>query len=106
MAKRRNPRTPPPPAEHRGPFILFLGIAGLFVWLLGPVAWSFGRGDLEDMADGRMQPGGKILTQIGVAFGLIGTLLLFGSLLVGIVAAFLFVFLGIDAEGVIPQGPR
>jgi len=64
---------------HRGGTVLALGIlslvAGLFLVPLGVVAWIMGSKDLKGMDEGRIDPAGRSLTQIGKVFG-IGSMIL------------------------------
>lgn len=70
---------------HRGPVILVLGILGFLVCqIFAPIAWVMGRADLREMDAGRMDPTGKGLTQAGMILGIIGTLLIVVSVVVGI----------------------
>jgi predicted Zn finger-like uncharacterized protein len=62
---------------HRGVLILVLGILGLTVCgLMGPVAWTMGNQDLQEIRAGRMDPDGEGLTQGGRICGMIATGLL------------------------------
>lgn len=71
-------------APHRGVLILVLGILGLvgFCPLLGPVAWIMGKGDMEEIDAGRMEPEGRGLTQAGMVCGIVATLLMILGLVV------------------------
>lgn len=100
------PQTPPTsqqPAPHRAGLVLALGLVGLGVWILGPVAWALGKADLEDMHDGHVDPSGRLLTRVGMILGILGTLAMVLALLTAIGAAGAFVFFGVDSEGVIPE---
>lgn len=77
---------------HRGGLILTLGILGLVCcFICGIVAWVLGSGDLKEMAAGRMDPAGKGLTQAGKICGMISVILQ----IVGFVIWFLLMSLGI-----------
>lgn len=72
--------SPMPPGgmvkPHRGAVVLVLGILGLLLcFILGIVAWVMGTGDLHEMAEGRMDPSGRGLTQAGKILGIIATCL-------------------------------
>ena len=72
-------------APHRGVTILVLGIIGLLLCqFLGIPAWIMGKGDLERIDRGEMDPEGRSLTQVGMILGMISVGLLIISLLVGI----------------------
>ncbi len=63
---------------HRGTLVLILGIVS-FVCCLGPIvgipAWIMGNKDLKEMQEGRMDPSGQSLTNIGRILGMIGSIL-------------------------------
>ncbi|HEU6448294.1 MAG TPA: DUF4190 domain-containing protein [Verrucomicrobiae bacterium] len=62
---------------HRGTLILVFGILGLLVCApLGIAAWIMGSGDLNEMAAGTMDPGGRGMTQAGKICGIIATILM------------------------------
>ena len=72
-----------PKAPHRGSLIKTLGLLGLvggFLFLvplfLGPLAWFWGRRDLEAMAQGRMDARGEADTRLGHYCGIGASLLL------------------------------
>jgi hypothetical protein len=77
------PPFPPPIAPtgmpmqpHRGGLILALGIIGIVLcFVCGIFAWVMGNTDLREMDAGRMDPGGRSLTQAGKICGIIGTIL-------------------------------
>ena len=62
---------------HRGSTVLALGILSLVVCapVLGPIAWSMGHTDLNEIRAGRMDPDGEGLTNAGKICGMIGTIL-------------------------------
>ncbi len=69
---------------HRGTLILVLGILSLVVCnLLGIFAWIMGRNDLAAMRAGRMDRSGQTMTNIGQILGIIGTVLIGVSVLMG-----------------------
>lgn len=77
----------------RGTLILVLGILSIVICaLLGPFAWLMGKGDLEKMDQGAMDPSGRDLTKAGMICGIIGTVLL----VLGLVW---FLFVGLAAAG-------
>jgi hypothetical protein len=63
--------------QHRGVQILVFGILSLVVCpIFGPVSWSMGDTDLQEMASGRMDATGRDMTQAGRICGIVGTVLL------------------------------
>ena len=77
---------------HRGTLILVLGILSLVLCApLGIFAWIMGGNDLNEMAAGTMDPSGRDTTKAGRICGIIGTVLLAFSVLIGIGVALLFV---------------
>ena len=57
---------------HRGGTVLTLGILGLVCCFpLGIAAWVMGATDLGEIRNGRMDPEGKSLTQVGMILGII-----------------------------------
>ena len=70
---------------HRGTLILVLGILSLVICApLGIFAWIMGNGDIREMAAGTMDPSGRDTTNAGRICGIIGTVLLALSVLLGI----------------------
>jgi len=70
---------------HRGTLILVLGILGLVICgPLGIAAWIMGNGDLKQIDAGTMDASGRGMTNAGRICGMIATILLGISLLVGI----------------------
>ncbi len=69
---------------HRGDTIQLLGILSFFLapHILGPIAWIMGRGDLREMDEGRMDPGGRQATQTGKTCGMIATIIWYSISLV------------------------
>ena len=62
---------------HRGVTILVFGILGLVVCQLFVIAaWRMGDTDLEDMANGSMDPTGRDMTKAGRICGIVATALL------------------------------
>jgi hypothetical protein len=57
--------------------IFTLGILSLFTipFVLGPIAWVLGNGDLKLMRAGRMDPEGLDMTSTGRLLGMIATIL-------------------------------
>lgn len=72
--RRRNPKHLKP---HRGGVVLTLGILsvvmGICGLIFGPIAWTMGKNDLEEIARGRMDPSGEGTTKAGKICGIIGT---------------------------------
>lgn len=70
----------------RGTLILVLGVLSLLGCVpLGPVAWWMGIHDVLLMADGQMDPTGKVRTDIGRFLGMVATVLTCFALLAGLV---------------------
>jgi hypothetical protein len=91
---------------HRGGMILTLGILGLvsvFVCCLGlllsPFAWIMGNQDLAEIRAGRMDPEGEGMTQAGRICGIIGTIILILSVVVGVVYFFLMFAVAASSKG-------
>ena len=81
----------PQPAAHRGGLVLTLGILGLVVCVIcGIIAWVMGKGDLQKMDAGLMDPAGRGLTQAGKICGMI-------SVIVGCVVAVIWLIVAIGA---------
>lgn len=73
---------------HRGSIILVFGILGLVVCqLFGIAAWLMGNTDLNEMAQGRMDPSGKDLTKAGRICGIVATAILIFQLVILVVVA-------------------
>lgn len=86
--------------EHRGGLILALGIIGLVMscFPVGIVAWVMGNGDLKAMEEGRMDPEGKQLTQVGKILGMVSVILaVVGMCLAFAYFAFFFAVIGAGA---------
>jgi hypothetical protein len=77
--RRRGPRYAP----HRGGLILAFGILGLVVPIpiFGPLAWIMGNNDMGEIREGRMDPEGETLTNVGRILGMVSTILLLVGLL-------------------------
>lgn len=72
---------------HRGSLILAFGILGLVVCqFFGIAAWLMANKDLEEMANGWMDPTGRDLTNGGRICGMVACALLVLSILVVILA--------------------
>ena len=57
---------------HRGTMLLIFGVLGLVCCLVfGILAWVMGSGDLQEMAEGRMDPSGEGLTKAAKILGMI-----------------------------------
>lgn len=108
MAKRERKRAvadqPAQPAEaatvellpHRGWLVLLLGAVSLVCPIVGPVAWTMGKADLEDMAAGERATGGRLLTRIGMIGGIIGTAVIFLVFLACFAVAMYWLFEGVE----------
>jgi hypothetical protein len=71
---------------HRGTLILVLGILGLVICQpLGIFAWIMGNGDLKQIDAGAMDPSGRPVTNAGRICGMIATILLAISIVIGII---------------------
>lgn len=69
---------------HRGTLVLVFGILSLVLCQpLGIAAWIMGNNDLRAMREGRMDPSGESVTNAGKICGIIGTVLLCISTLMG-----------------------
>ena len=63
-------------SPHRGVAILVFGILSFVVCpFFGIAAWVMGNTDLREMAEGRMDPSGRDITQAGRICGIVGTVL-------------------------------
>jgi hypothetical protein len=71
--RRRAPRYAP----HRGGMILAFGIIGLvtLIPIFGILAWIMGNSDMRAIREGRMDPEGESMTNVGRILGIIGTIL-------------------------------
>jgi len=70
---------------HRGAVILVFGILGLVVCqVFGIAAWVMGNNDLREMNAGYMDSSGRDLTNAGRICGMIATVLMIFSVLIGI----------------------
>ena len=80
--------------QGRAQLILGLGIASLVLcycgWILGPVAWILGSGDLKRINAGEIDEAARKNTQLGVYLGMggtaLGALILIGNCIYFIVA--------------------
>ena len=88
-------------APHRGTLILILGILSLVMCgiFTGIPAWIMGKGDLEAMANGTMDPSGEGLTKAGKICGLISVILT-GIAIVG----WILIFVLAIGAGTMSQG--
>jgi hypothetical protein len=67
----------------RGTLILVLGILSLVCCaLLGPLAWIWGKQDMQKIKNGEIAQEAAQLTNIGMILGIVGTVL-FGLQLIG-----------------------
>ncbi len=78
---------------HRGGLILALGAAGLITSCgpLGIVAWILGNGDLKAMGEGRMDPEGRQLTQVGKILGMVSVMIMVAVFCIGLGWAILMI---------------
>ena len=82
---------------HRGTVVLVLGILGLVCCVIcGIVAWVMGNTDLAEMDAGTMDDSGRDLTKAGKICGIISVCLL----VLGLIAGFIFVLIGICVSAV------
>jgi hypothetical protein len=85
-------------APHRGILVLVLGILSLVLCpITGIFAWILGKGDLNQIDQGEMDPEGRGMTQAGMICGIIGTILMILSI---VAILFLVLFMGISAREV------
>lgn len=69
----------------RGTLILVFGILGLVVCMIfGIIAWVMGKGDLEKIRAGTMNPDGEAMTKVGVILGQVGVALFCIAVLFGV----------------------
>ena len=77
------------PERSQATTALVLGIVGLFINIVAPIAWKFGHDELKAIDEGRRPPDGEGQATAGRVLGIIGTaLLVFGLLVLLIVLAF------------------
>ena len=63
--------------SHRAVLILVFGILGFVICpFFGVAAWVMGNNDLQEMANGRMDPSGRDMTKAGRICGMVATGLL------------------------------
>ncbi|MFO0809308.1 MAG: SHOCT domain-containing protein [Gemmataceae bacterium] len=60
---------------HRGSLVMLIGIAGIFLPILAPVAWAIAQSDVTAMDEGRMDQAGRVNTTTGLGLGAVFTLL-------------------------------
>jgi predicted Zn finger-like uncharacterized protein len=71
---------------HRGGLILTFGIIAIVTGLgvvFGPIAWVMGNNDLKEISEGRMDPEGESMTNIGRILGMVATILSIIGIVVG-----------------------
>jgi predicted Zn finger-like uncharacterized protein len=91
--RRRRRRIRRDSEPHRGGLILALGIISLVPMgcsLIAPFAWYMGSKDLRKIRNGTMDPEGESMTTAGWICGIIGSVILIISVLVGCVYAIFF----------------
>ena len=72
LAVVKRPTHPLPQTEDFEDLILALGVLAFVICpLFGLAAWLMGRGDLQAMRQGRMDPAGMGLTQAGMVLGIV-----------------------------------
>ena len=59
--------------SHRGALLCALGVLSISCGLLGPYVWVQARSDLEEIANGTIDPQGKRAAQVAVVLGIFGT---------------------------------
>ena len=81
--------------------ILVFGILGLVMCMIfGIVAWVMGKGDLREMAEGRMDPSGEGMTKAGKICGMISVFLTVGVLLLyGLIVLIALVVAAVGGAG-------
>lgn len=87
--------TMPAVMPHRGALILVFGILGLLVCLVfGIISWIMGKGDLDRMKAGQMDPEGESLTKVGMILGIVACCL---QILAVVMSILLFGVFGVAA---------
>ena len=88
---------------HRGVLVLVFGILGIFLSciIFSIIAWVLGKGDLEKMRAGQMDPSGESMTKVGMILGIVGTALF---LLGVVVSILLFGFMGVGVAAAAGSG--
>jgi hypothetical protein len=71
---------------HRGWAVFAVGLLGMPLPLLAPVAWSMGHSDLKAMEEGRMDRAGEANTWTGAAVGKCVTLIYGGLILLAVLS--------------------
>lgn len=104
------PPTAPGPVQnlqpHRGVLILVFGILGIIICVIfGIVAWVMGSGDLQAMAEGRMDPTGEGLTKAGKICGMISVVLTILGIAIWILVTVLLVGAGVAGAAGGGAGP-
>ena len=75
--------------------VLVLGILSLVVCqILGPIAWVMGNNELAGIDAGRRPPQNRGTAQAGRILGIISTVLM----IIGVVILFIFLFIGLVAS--------
>jgi hypothetical protein len=76
----------------QGVLALVLGLIGLFAFPpVAPAAWIIGRREVRAVNHGRRNPRHRTLGQLGLIFGIVGTVVLaVGVVLLGLVLALVF----------------
>ena len=60
--------------------------------MLGPIVWWMGAADLRKMREGRMDRRGESETRLGYIFGIISTVILAISFVIGLLIFAMFLF--------------
>lgn len=86
---------------HRASLILALAVVGFFFFcgVTCPFAWWMGRGDLQKMQAGTMDPSGHSLTQAAHILGIVGTMIVVVPVFLGLALGALY-FLAILVLGI------
>lgn len=79
------------PEESQATTVLVLGIVGIFVAIVAPIAWIMGTNELKAIDSGRRSPENRSSANAGRILGIIGTaLLLLGVVVLAVVLMVLF----------------
>lgn len=78
------------PEPSNATAVLILGILGLFVSVLSPIAWYLGSQEINAIDSGRRSPENRSLAYAGRVLGIVGTVMLvLGLLFLGFVTVLL-----------------
>ena len=73
------------PERSQATTALVLGIVGMFINVVAPIAWKFGHDELKAIDEGRRSPDGHGQASAGRILGIIGTVFLVLGLLIALV---------------------